>query len=550
MVHVFIFFFLQVSNKRINQPTPFNSPTLIKKNELTIGIKYQEYLERRCKLFDKMVDNSVLIIVASPQLFMSTDIVYKYRQDPSFHYITGFLEPNTVCVLQKINNVETNYILFVTEIIEKDLTHTGYLTGTSACKEIFAPDTAYKIDKLSSHLKPILRSCDTIYCDFPEFDKNKFLKNANNSIPMVDLNLYYQIYHLYETLPKRNKPVLKECKPMIEELRLIKSESEIELMKQSSKVAALSMCEVIQSATPNTLEDRLASLFEFGCRMRGADRLSAPVTISNGNDNNILHYLNNDQTIKNGCLCLLDSGAELYGYCSDITRVFPVNGKFTQAQLDVYYAVWNVQKKCINQCCKPGYTIDKLDKKSIEFLIDEMKKLGIDYQFVETGKSKTNKKRSKNNSVNMEMWHSGGVHYVSHWIGMDIHDTPSKDHQTQFQPGMCIALEPGIYLPNHPSIPEKYRNIGVRIEDTLLITQNGCQVLTSYAPKDPKRIEKLMKMQKDRKIWKNAQSGRLNNDDIDDDHDDNYDQCQTSPIDAAAKAVRRTLFHISNLGFV
>merc|ERR1712176_1608222 len=158
-------------------------------------------------------------------------------------------------------------------------------------------------------------------------------------------------------------------------------------------------------------------MFEFGCRLRGAKRLSAPVTVSHGNENNILHYLNNDRCVTKGSIALMDSGAEYFGYSSDITRCFPVNGKFTNAQLEIYELVLRVQRECIAKYCVVGGCIKQLDRESDRLLKEGLQEMNI---------------LIDDCNIN-SMWHSGGVHYVSHWIGMDIHDCNAIGHNKKFE---------------------------------------------------------------------------------------------------------------------
>ena len=477
-----------VKIKRIGQPTHYYSPSLIKKNELTVGITQNEYKLRRNNLFGKLKKDSLFIIPSSYIKYVSPDIIYKFRQNPNFLYITGFLEPNSICVLHKKDDQYTRYYLFVTEYNQDTITWDGHIAGTKMTKELFNVDNAYNIDDLKHELKEIILNSNikSIY-----YDTINSLKPFQKRF--IDIELCTKIENILKDVGIPQSKIQNKAQILIEKLRLIKSENEVALMKKSGKCAAESMLEVIKHTKPGTLEDRLASIFEFGCRMRGAARLSAPVTISNGTDNNILHYLNNDKIIKSGNLCLLDSGSELYGYCSDITRVFPSNGVFTIEQLNVYNIVLDVQKELF-KLCKVGNTLKKLDLTSQKMIIDRLIDLGI----------------IKNNSrqciKKTRMWHSGGVHFVSHYIGLSIHDTPLINNNVKFEKNMAIAVEPGIYLPDCDDIPKEYRNIGIRIEDTVLITDDECLVLTDKCTKDPNEIMKIMGNNND-DIFKNARQG-------------------------------------------
>lgn len=363
---------------------------------------------------------------------------------------------------------------------------------------------------MDKSLKGLIEKCNTVY--FNSLPK----KLDADTVNFKDIVLHEQIQDIIDKCKNIKKNSVKKIGSMIEKLRLIKSPEELSLMRESGKIAAISMKEMIQSVTPGIVEDRLASMFEFGCRMRGAARLSAPVTISHGDENNILHYLNNDRVIKNGTLALMDTGAEYYGYSSDITRVFPTNGKYTKAQLEIYNLVLKVQQTIIDKYCIIGGSIGQLDVESDKLLREGLKELNIlinkndNDQENQNNNNKKRKNKKKTNIKIENMWHSGGVHFVSHWIGMDIHDCNDIGHKQKFDAGMCIAVEPGIYLPNHENIKPEYRNIGIRIEDTVLITNDKPEILTKDCPKDPYKIMELMQTESKSEavdIWKGAKDG-------------------------------------------
>jgi len=501
--------------KRINQPTPFSSPTLLKENEITPGITRKEYAQRRDALFDKMKLNSILILPAAPQKYMSPDIVYRYRQNPDFLYLTGFIEPSAVLILHKESKTDHHFYLFVTEFDEKTLTYDGHVAGTEAARAMFGVDETYNLQKLDHTLKRLIesRGYGTVY-----FNTLPKILDAE-TINFRDIPLHQRIEHILEKCVKKSQ--IKKIGTMIAKLRLIKSPQELALMRESSKIAAISMREMIESVTPEVVEDRLAAMFEFGCRMRGASRLSAPVTISHGAENNILHYLNNDRVIADGTLALMDTGAEYFGYSSDITRVFPTNGRYSDAQMRVYNLVLDVQQTIISQYCVVGKCIKILDAETDRLLKEGLKALDILVEKEEeknegemlsmSSRKRKKRKIDKDECGGIEaMWHSGGVHFVSHWIGMDIHDCNDIGHRTKFEAGMCIAVEPGIYLPDHENIKPEYRNIGVRIEDTIAITEGEAEVLTKDCPKDPQKIMALMQSNPQAKrdgIWKDAKQG-------------------------------------------
>ena len=456
-----------VVKHKINQSTFYNEPHLIKENEITPGILRSEYELRRKRLFHKIPKESMIILASNPECKFSLDGQYKYRQDSSFNYFTGLQEAFSLAVLTKDIVGNCKYILFVRSIIENEITWHGHRCGLKAAKLYFGANESYDFN--NDH---------QILCDLMEkYGKIYFNQNINESIT-CDIK-YYQKQGNKDN--KNNKIRLyKSCK-LISNLKLIKSESEIKLLRKSCEISSLSMIDTMQFCKPGMLENELFVQFEYGCKVRGATRLSFECSVASGKNATNLSYFNNNSILIPGELCLIDCGCEYNGYASDITRTFPINGKFNKAQSELYKMVLNVSNKLISMMII-GCTIKKLENESAKLIKDGLKELGVT--------SKLQKDEIKKLKIS-----SADVHFVSHFIGLDIHDTSDISSNTPFKPNMVLAIEPAIYIPDHPLIPPKYKNIGIRIEDDVLITNNKPQILSKCLPRKVKEIEQIMNQQ-------------------------------------------------------
>jgi Xaa-Pro aminopeptidase len=280
--------------------------------------------------------------------------------------------------------------------------------------------------------------------------------------------------------------------PIIGEMRLHKSNDEVDMMQTAATISAEAHILAMKKTKPGMNEFQVESLIESYMRDRGATGIAYNSIIGGGENATILHYVENNRPLKDGDLILIDAGAEYKGYAADITRTFPINGKFTQPQREVYDVVLDVQQQCI-EATKTGNTVKKRQELSIQLLTEGMKKLGL-------LKGKTSDLIKKKEYMKYYM------HGVGHYLGLDVHDAGRYfvDQQAKnsrpFAPGMVLTVEPGLYIPpDDKSAPAKYRGIGVRIEDDVLVTEDGNRNLTSKVPKDPDEIEALMNRSNGRK---------------------------------------------------
>lgn len=417
--------------------------------------------------------DSIAVIPAAHEQTRSYDTEFKFHQDPDFNYLTGFPEPDAIAVIDPAAK-KNKYTLFVRPRDPLMETWYGRREGVEGAKKNYGADRALPIEKFEKELAKMLNGHEKLYYRFG-VDKK-----------LDKMILQYLSGQRFRRLKTAYPPhTIIDPTILIHEMRLFKTDEEIELMKISGEIAAEAHILAMQSVKPGMNEFQVESLMEAYMRDRGAAGVAYNSIIGGGENATILHYVENNAPLKDGDLLLIDAGAEYKGYASDITRTFPVNGKFTAAQRDIYDVVLETQLACI-EATKTGTTIKERQDLSIELLTEGMKKIGL-----LKGKTKDLIKKKKYEKYYM--------HGVGHYIGMDVHDAgryftdQAAKNSRPFAPGMVLTVEPGIYVPpGDKDAPAKYRGIGIRIEDDVLVTEEGNVNLTSKVPKDAEAIEELM----------------------------------------------------------
>lgn len=265
----------------------------------------------------------------------------------------------------------------------------------------------------------------------------------------------------------------KDLEGLTHELRLVKSPAEIKLMRESASIDCQALLQTMLHSKAYPHEGILSAKVEYECRKRGAQRMAYNPVVGGGRNASVIHYSRNDQIIKDGDLVLMDVGCELHGYVSDLTRTWPPCGRFSPMQEELYDLILQTNKECI-KLCKPGATIRQIHFHSVEMLRKGFKEIGI------------------TKSDDYKSYHQLNPTSIGHYLGMDVHDTASVTYDRPLKPGVVITIEPGIYIPSSFEGPERYRGIGIRIEDEVLITETGYEVLTGSMPKETKHIESLL----------------------------------------------------------
>lgn len=431
------------------------------------------------RFIGQLAENSVAIIPAAHEKTRSYDTEYKFRQDSDFWYLTGFPEPDAIAVIDPANN-KAPFTLYVRPRDPEMETWFGRRAGVDGAVRKYGANRAFSIERFATDLPKILNGRDILYYRFAVDG------------PLDHLILGYLKEQRVRRLKTPYPPhTIIDPTPIIGEMRLIKSAEEIELMQRAAEIAAEAHILAMKKIRPGMNEYQVEALLEAHMRDRGASGVAYNSIVGSGANATILHYVENNAVLRDGDLILIDAGAEYELYASDITRTFPVNGRFTSAQREIYDLVLDVQLKCIDYT-KPGNTIKGRQEYSIELLTEGMVKLGL-------LKGKTS------DLIKKKAYMKYYMHGVGHYLGLDVHDAGRyfEDQQAKtsrrFVPGMVLTVEPGIYVPaDDKSAPAKYRGIGVRIEDDVVVTENGNRILTSKVPKDPEEIESLMNKGKKR----------------------------------------------------
>ena len=417
----------------------------------------EEFGERRTRVFTQMQPNSALLLFSEIEKRRNNDCSYPFRQDSYFWYLTGFNEPNAALLLLKTEQAE-KAIIFLRPRDPLLETWNGRRLGVERAPQQLNVNEAYSIEEFATVLPKILKNLTALY-----------------HVP--------EIHTWGDTLVSEsavNFSEILDWRPMLSEMRLIKSLNEIRLMQQAGQITALGHIKAMQTTRPNRFEYEIESdiLHEFN---RHCARFpSYNSIVAGGNNACILHYTENDRPLNDGDLVLIDAGCEFAMYAGDITRTFPVNGKFSQPQREIYDLVLKAQKRAI-ELLVPGNSIKQANDEVIRIKTQGLVDLGILKGDVDT-------------LIEQQAYRQFYMHGLGHWLGLDVHDVGSygQDKQRILEIGMVITVEPGIYISEDADVPEQYKGIGVRIEDNLLMTEYGNKILTAAAPKEIADIENLM----------------------------------------------------------
>ena len=422
-------------------------------------ISENEYKSRRTRLANAMDSYSIAIVHSANHKTRSNDTEYPYRQDSNFYYLTGFKEDEScLMIVKKKKKFKT--ILFVLKKDETKELWNGKRLGEKQAQEVFLVDEVYSIDTLEEKFKDNAEKKAVLYFDFKlTYLKFKALKRFSKGI-----NTH------------------KNVATNIEKMRLVKSDAEIQIIKKAIEITKQAHHKAMHFNKSSKNEYELQARIENIFKKSGAYSDAYTSIVAGGNSANTLHYIENNKAFVDGELILIDAGCEYEYYASDITRTIPVSGVFSKAQKELYNMVLDVQLQIIKMI-KPNVMRSELQKKSEELLCDGMMKLGI-----LKGKRKKLLKKNKHKKYY--------PHGIGHWMGIDVHDeAPYKDkkgHEIPLKKGMVLTIEPGIYCnQDDKSIPKKYRGIGIRIEDDILLTKDGCENLSSDIAKTTKEIERL-----------------------------------------------------------
>lgn len=430
----------------------------------------QEYKRRRKHLMQMMGDDAVAILPAALVRMRNRDAEFQYRQDSDFHYITGFDEPEAVAVLVP-GREHGEYILFCRENDKKMETWNGPRAGQEGAIEKHAADDSFPIDDIDDILPGLLENKEKVYYTMgvhPDFDQ-RVIKWVNRLREQSRMGVH-------------TPGEFVALDHQLHDMRLYKSAAEIKVMRKAAQISAKAHIRAIQFCKPGMQEYQLEGELLHSFIQQGARFPAYSSIVGGGKNGCILHYVENRETLKDGDLVLIDAGAELECYAADISRTFPVNGKYSKEQRALYEIVLASQYAAIEQV-KPGNHWNDPHEAAIKVITQGLIDVGILKGKLET-------------QIKKETYKEFYMHRTGHWLGMDVHDVGDykvDDEWRVLEPGMVLTVEPGLYISaDSEKVAKKWHNIGIRIEDDVLVTKDGYEVLSKDVPKEPDEIEALM----------------------------------------------------------
>jgi Xaa-Pro aminopeptidase len=426
-----------------------------------------EYAKRRARIFAKLASGSLAILPASEEQRRNGDVSYPFRQDSNFYYLTGFSEPGAILVLLKTQH-ENRVILFCKPFCAEQALWKGPSAGLEGAIAQFGADEAYDLASVDTRMPALLAAHPIVFYSF----------GASMAWDRRIIQWSYPKDHK----PKRDLKTFCDFLSLIAEERLIKSDAEIALLRQAITVSAEAHSVLMQQCVDAMPEYALEALFAYACAKQGCRSLAYPSIVGGGANACTLHYVQNDQPLKNGDLVLVDAGAEYQGYAADITRTFPVNGRFSADQKALYSIVLEAQCAAI-ALVKPGTRWDRLQAMIVKTLTEGLVALGI-------------LKGAVDQLIDTKAYQAFYQHGSGHWLGLDVHDVGAykqAENSRLLAPGMVLTVEPGLYIPaDCQTVDPRWRGIGIRIEDDVLVTDTGHEVLSVAVPKTIEAIEALM----------------------------------------------------------
>ena len=428
-----------------------------------------EFARRRRQLMRLMGRDSIAVLPAAPVRHRNNDVEYPYRQDSDFHYLTGFGEPEAVAVLVP-GRQQAEYILFVRDRDPAREAWDGRRAGPAGAAREFGADDAFPITDMDEILPGLLENRTRVYYTmgvYADFDQrvvgwvNGLRTQAKNGRhPPQEFAALDHVLH---------------------DMRLYKSRHELELMREAARISARAHLRVMRFCRPGVTEYQVMAELLHEFRRHNADTAYAPI-VGGGANSCVLHYRDNNQPLADGELLLVDAGCELESYASDITRTVPINGRFTPEQRAVYEVVLEANRAAIERV-RPGNHWNEPHEAAVKAITQGLIRLGL-------------LKGRLAALVRSGAYRRFFMHRTGHWLGLDVHDVGDYkvgDEWRVLEPGMVMTVEPGIYLPaGARGVPKRFRNIGIRIEDDVVVTRRAAEVLTARAPKDPDQIEAVM----------------------------------------------------------
>jgi Xaa-Pro aminopeptidase len=426
------------------------------------------YAERRRRLAAAM-SSGVAVIATAPERPRNRDSHFPYRFDSHFYYLTGFAEPDAALVL--VGGAEPRSILFCREKSDERELWEGFRFGPEAARERFGMDEAHPIANLDQAVEQFMENQPALFYPVgsaPEWDARA----------MRWLNAVRSRSRAGVGAPER----LQDVRGLIDEMRLFKDDHELGIMRRAATISSAAHRRAMHAARPGKMEYEIEAELLHEFRRHGSQFPAYWPIVAGGSNACVLHYVSNDAQLSDGDLLLIDAGCELDGYASDITRTFPVNGRFTAAQRDVYQLVLAAQLAAIEKVCAGNAWNDPHDA-AVRVLAQGL----IDLRLLQG---------SLDEALEKETYKRFYMHRTGHWLGLDVHDAGEYKQAGEWRklaPGMTLTVEPGLYIRAAEDVPAALSGIGIRIEDDVLVAESGCEVLSAEAPKRVDDLEALMR---------------------------------------------------------
>jgi len=425
------------------------------------------FAARRAAYLGALGRDAVAVVASLPERLRNGDSHYRFRQHSDLYYLTGFAEPDTVLVLRPGADAE-RVVMFVRPRDPEMEIWDGHRAGIEGARERYGADAAYPIAELGDRLWSLISNVDELHYSIGLDEE-------------MDLRVAAAITRLRRTERRGKRPprAIVDPRATLHELRLRKAPEEIHLLRRAAAISVEAHLAAMVAGRPGAFEYELEAIIDYTFRRRGGNGAGYTTIVGAGENTTILHYVENDKMIADGDLVLVDAGCEYRYYTADITRTWPANGRFTAPQRRVYELVLDVQKGAVAMA-RPGVILDDIHRYCVRRLTEGMVELGL-------------LEGSVDDLITAQTYKKFYMHGTSHWLGMDVHDVgaylPAGQHRT-LEAGMVITIEPGLYIAAHAeNVPDELRGIGVRIEDDVLVTEQGHEVLTDGVPKDVAELE-------------------------------------------------------------
>lgn len=422
-----------------------------------------DFSARRKALSDKVLEDSVIVLSSSSPKVRNSDADFPYRQDSSFFYLSGFSEPDSLLVIRP-SAKENQFVMFCRDRDPVREQWDGFRAGQEGAVSEFGADIAYSYSDVNELMPKLMDGAKNVY----------YSMSSPNGIeaPLSDWIATIRANTRSGSVAPQN---LLSLDLMLHEMRLKKSPDEIAIMKKAGSITTDAHIKAMESVRPGMYEYQLEAEYLHTFMQGGARHPAYNSIVGGGNNACILHYVENNSVLNDGDLVLVDAGCEYEHYASDVTRTFPVNGKFTEEQKSIYEVVLEAHRQSMAEV-KPGNQWNSPHDKSVEVITDGLSDLGL----------------LKGNNDYTKFY----MHRVGHWLGMDVHDVGNYTVDGKWrdlEPGMVMTIEPGIYiLDGLEGVDDKWQGIGIRVEDDVLVTEDGFEILTPDAPREVSDIEHLM----------------------------------------------------------